>query len=176
MESWSPSTTSQDRTRSWMGCLPSKAFKGEGHRLGSTPAAPTAAPPNGGQRITPTTAVPTPQAAKPTNKTGGTGTNDNMRSAAARAAEQRAESVSPAIGLSLTDQPGPHKTYPMTKLALILFSSKHEEERTPRIQTSESCPTNCRSRIGRQRYLQNRKGMSELPCVHSVLAFSHRLA
>lgn len=88
-----------------MGCISSKAFKGEGHRLGSGATASSAAPPNGGQRITPSTAVSKPQATKPTTKTGSTSSDDKMRSAAARAAEQRAESVSPAIVLSMTNQP-----------------------------------------------------------------------
>ena len=95
--------------------MSSKAFKGEGHRLGSTSTVPTAAPPNGGQRITPATAVATPQATpqatKPTNNTSGTSTDGNKRSAAARAAEQRAESVSKALPLSLTNPPGSRETH-----------------------------------------------------------------
>ena len=84
--------------RSSMGCISSKAFKGEGQRLGTAPTASTTGPPRiVGQRISPSTAIPRQQAPKPTNKTSGSGSADDMRSAAARAAAQRADSVSQAI-------------------------------------------------------------------------------
>lgn len=91
--------------RSGMGCISSKAFKGEGQRLGTAPTASTKGPQRVvAQRISPSTAIPGQQAPKPTNKTGGSGPSDDMRSAAARAAAQRADSVSRAV-CDVPDQP-----------------------------------------------------------------------
>jgi len=126
---WSLPRSHRTGQGSWMGCTSSKAFKGEGHRLGTAVTASSAAPPNGGgQRIAPTTAVSKPQATKPTNKTDGSGSNDNMRGAAARAAEQRAESVSSAV-LSLTSQRGPHDTVsPRSSHSRFLTASPKRHE------------------------------------------------
>jgi hypothetical protein len=159
-----------------MGCISSKAFKGEGHRLGTAATASTAAPPNaGGPRIAPTTAVSKHQAANPTNNTSGSGTDGNMRSAAARAAEQRAESVSLANVLSPDQPTWTAQHFCPTQQSLTSFYSKYEEGRTLRIQMPESYPTSCRNKIGRRRY-PSHKGMSDLPCVPGALACSYRLA
>ena len=152
-----------------MGCISSKAFIGEGHRLGSTSTVPTAAPSNAGQRIAAATTVATPQAPKPTNTASGTSTDGNMRSAAARAAEQRAESVSRRLRCPLPTNPDHARPVPPENTSLMALYSKHEEERTPRIQMPESYPTSCRNRIGRQLYPQSRRRMGDLPCVHDLL-------
>lgn len=117
--------------RSGMGCISSKAFKGEGQRLGTAPTASTKGPQRVvAQRISPSTAIPGQQAPKPTNKTGGSGPSDDMRSAAARAAAQRADSVSQAI----CDVPGPtnvgaHKTFvPRSSHSRALAASTKRDE------------------------------------------------
>jgi len=159
-----------------MGCTSSKAFKGEGHRLGTAVTASTTSPPNtGGQRIVPTTAVSQQPTIKPTKQTRGDGSDDKMRSAAARAAEQRAESVSPAIERSPANQRGPHKTFALWSSHSRISYSKYEEGRTLRTQTPESSLTSCRNKIGRRRYLPSRKGMSDLLCVHGAISCSDRL-
>jgi hypothetical protein len=106
-------TTSRTERKSCMGCTSSKAFKGEGHRLGTAATASTASPPStGGQRIVPTTVVSQQPKIKPTKTSRGGGEDDNMRSAAARAAAQRAESVSSAIDRCPLSTNVDHRTRP----------------------------------------------------------------
>src|SRR5258706_658105 len=114
-----------------MGCISSKAFKGEGRRLVTErPAAPAGPPRIVGQKIPPKT-ISAQQAPKPTNKTSGSGPDDSMRSAAARAAAQRADSVSQAI-CAVPDQPtnvGPHETFvPRSSHSRALIASTKRDE------------------------------------------------
>ena len=160
-----------------MGCTSSKAFKGEGHRLGTGPTKPTAGPPKAdARRTTPNPPVTRQQAPKPGNKTSGSGPEGDMRSAAARAAAQRADSVSRAFVPALTNQCEGCTRHSSLGQSLTSSYSKHEEGRTLGIQTLANYPTSCRNKIGSRRYLPSRNGMSDLPCVHGALSCSSRLS
>lgn len=75
-----------------MGCLPSKSFKGEGHRLGSAPSSTSSEPV--ARRTVQPLAKQMPSVAVPAASAAPAGRVQDARSKAAEAAQKRAESVS----------------------------------------------------------------------------------